>query len=548
MMNTPVFSKFATYYHTVKYLKWIQLYGQLRFRFSKPSINLSPPPPRRHMLLPLIKTIAKTVHMPARDKIVFLNQEREIASPAIWSQPEIDKLWLYHLHYFDVLNAPQGVIAWQQALIERWIQENPPAQGNGWESYTLSLRSVNWMKWLMAGNEPVPGMLHSLAIQIRYLYKRLEVHLLGNHLLANAKALVFAGLFFEGKEAKRWLRKGLTCMHRELKEQVLADGGHFELSPMYQGIILEDVLDLVNVFNAYGERAPTQWRDLSDAMSRWLNVMCHPDEDIAFFNDAALGMAPTVRELNAYRQRLQHEIETSISSPFTYLADSGYCRMQSGPAVLIADIAEVGASYQPGHAHADTLSFELSLGRQRVMVNSGTSLYAEGKERCRQRSSKAHNTLVINDQDSSQVWKSFRVAKRARVQNIDMQPTQQERMLTASHDGYYKTHKVLHTRTWRMRENELIIQDYVSGTGEHKIELFFHLHPDIQAVQQDAQTILLQNKAKHALATVQTSHPVMIAESSYHPAFNQSLVSQKLMIETRQSLPTSFTTTIKWKL
>ncbi len=106
---------------------------------------------------------------------------------------------------------------------------------------------VNWIKWFLAGASPEPEWLDSLADQVRVLERRLEFHLLGNHLLANAKALVFAGFFFEGPDAQRWLYRGRTILDSELPEQVLPDGGHFERSPMYHAIILEDLLDLENL-------------------------------------------------------------------------------------------------------------------------------------------------------------------------------------------------------------------------------------------------------------------------------------------------------------
>nr|AIA14495.1 Unknown Function [uncultured bacterium] len=165
----------------------------------------------------------------------FLNAEREVLTQADWNAAGVDKLWLYNLHYFDDLNAADAGArsAWHRASIEKWIAENPPDTGNGWEPYTLSLRIVNWIKWALAGNALTPTALHSLAVQCRYLSRRLEYHLLGNHLFANAKALVFAGLFFEGPEADAWLRTGLDILRREVPEQVLPDGGHFERSPMY---------------------------------------------------------------------------------------------------------------------------------------------------------------------------------------------------------------------------------------------------------------------------------------------------------------------------
>src|SRR5690606_37317091 len=95
--------------------------------------------------------------------------------------------------------------------------------------------------------------VHSLAVQVRWLRRCLEIHLLGNHLIANAKALVFAGLYFSGPEAHRWLATGLRILEREIAEQILPDGGQFERSTMYHALAYEDMLDLVNATTAFGE-------------------------------------------------------------------------------------------------------------------------------------------------------------------------------------------------------------------------------------------------------------------------------------------------------
>ena len=131
-----------------------------------------------------------------------------------WNRADWPKLWLYNLHYFDdlVADGAEGRADWHRALISRWIAENLPAAGNGWEPYPISLRLVNWCKWLLAGNEPVEGMLDSMAVQARYLSKRLERHLLGNHLWANLKALIFVGTFFEGRDRIDGVSVALNCL------------------------------------------------------------------------------------------------------------------------------------------------------------------------------------------------------------------------------------------------------------------------------------------------------------------------------------------------
>src|SRR5690606_7474798 len=111
-------------------------------------------------------------------------------------------------------------------------------------------------------------------------------------------------------EADRWLRKGMSILSREVSEQILPDGGHFERSTMYHALAVEDMLDLCNVTACYPAVLPAQqyrvdWLERSEKMLAWLQAMCHPDGEIAFFNDAAFGIAPSVKELYAYADRLE---------------------------------------------------------------------------------------------------------------------------------------------------------------------------------------------------------------------------------------------------
>ncbi|MEA3274703.1 MAG: heparinase II/III family protein [Pseudomonadota bacterium] len=245
-------SRARRFFDTVRYLKPVQLVGRFWFRAYHPSPDPGAVPPVRklsgHWVPGLVGVQSTTDFRHFR----FLNIEGELHGRESWNDTRRDKLWLYNLHYFDFLHSGEGDAGAQAGIIKRWIGDNPPVGGNGWEPYPLSLRIVNWTKWHLSGNALDGEAIHSLAVQARYLAKRLEWHLLGNHLFANAKALVFAGVFFEGEEADAWLGKGLRILGEQAPEQVLEDGGHFELSPMYHGIVLEDLLDLVNLAGVYG--------------------------------------------------------------------------------------------------------------------------------------------------------------------------------------------------------------------------------------------------------------------------------------------------------
>jgi len=197
---------------------------------------------------------------------------------------------------------------------------------------------------------------------------------MGKHLLVNAKALVFGGLFFAGEEAEAWMNLGLSVLAWEIPEPILPDGGHFELSPMYHALILEDLIDLINLSAAYPDAIPafrrsfvSGWPAIVQKMRGWLAAMCHPDGEIACFNDAAIGIAPAPAELENYSDRLGLPPISQPASGLDELAESGYIRLQNKAAAVLLDVAQVGPDYQPGHAHADTLSFELSIFGQRIL-------------------------------------------------------------------------------------------------------------------------------------------------------------------------------------
>jgi uncharacterized heparinase superfamily protein len=396
--------------------------------------------------------------------------ERTIAASGDWNRQDWPKLWLYNAHYFDDLAAHDaGARAnWHAALISRWIAENRPASGPGWEPYPTSLRIVNWVKWALRGGSLDDGARLSLAVQTRFLHKRLETHLLGNHLWANAKALVFAGAYFEGGEAAQWLKQGLALVRRELAEQILADGGHFERSPMYQAVVLGDLLDLVQLAAAFPglfDRAYTRpWEETAERMLRWLRVMSHPDGGIASFNDAALGVAPDHQALAAYGNALGLAGRAEPLGDIEALPESGYFRLSAGPAVLIADAALIGPDYIPGHAHADTLSFELSLDGRRVVVNGGTSTYDAGEQRRRERGTAMHNTVEVDGEDSSEMWAVFRVARRARPFGVRWGRDGGTLWLEAAHNGYRRLPgRVIHHRRWELRESRLLVIDRLEG-------------------------------------------------------------------------------------
>jgi len=401
---------------------------------------------------------------------------------------------------------------------------------------------------LMEGN-----WLQSLSLQVRYLYQNLETHIMGNHLFSNAKALLFAGYFFDGNEAKIWHDKGLKLIEKELQEQLLNDGGNFELSTMYHMIFLEDLLDLYNIISAYDGTLIDGLEDRITLMFNWLRVMCHPDGEISFFNDAAFGITPSVTELSEYVARIIGDDKTIHRSDeldekhLIDLTDSGYSRVSMGDLVAIVDRAAIGPDYLPGHAHADTLSFELSLFNNRVIVNSGTSTYGSGSERQQERSTGAHSTIVIDDHDSSEVWSAFRVARRAKVFNSYVEEFKNVVRISACHNGYKRlSGKPVHCREWIFEEDSLTIFDKITGAGSHKVESNLHLHPKVNIIELKGNKAELEINHNYIGVEIDGKGELYDLSSSFHPEFGLSKDNRRLVFKTSGILPIDITTRITW--
>ena len=468
-------AELGRFWRTVRHLRAEQVLGRAWFRLHKPRPDLRPAPALRGAAGVWVAPARREPSLVGPTRFRFLSVEHTLThGPAAWDDPQMERLWRYNLHYFDDLNAlaaTQRAPA-HRALVTRWIAENPPGHGTGWEPYPASLRIVNWIKWFVsadaAGGVAEPAWLDSLAAQTRWLRDRLEWHLLGNHLFANAKALVMAGLYFDGAEAQAWLARGLAILERELPEQILADGGQFERSPMYHALALEDLLDLLNLIGARAAAdSPARalapmLRETAARMLHWLRCLTHPDGTLGLFNDSADGIAPGIAEL----ERCAAALAITAPQPqsgLTHLADSGYIRASQGGAVLLADVALIGPDYLVGHAHADTLSFELSIGTHRVVVNGGTSCYGLSAQRLRERGTAAHSTVEVAGQNSSEVWSGFRVGRRARPMGLKVQGTR----ISCAHDGYrHLPGAPLHHRTWELDDGALRVEDHLHPAGQ----------------------------------------------------------------------------------
>lgn len=531
--------RFLLYVNTLRYLKWQQVFFRIYRKIRRPKIS-------SHITNFNIHRSKAWNHLPLHDEKIstslranFLNKRKLLVFPRDWTDESPSKLWVYNLNYFEDLlseNAEQKKVMHQE-LLELWVSHNAPGSPNSWDPYTTSLRVVNVLKAWLGGLNLSEKIIRSIAEQTSYLSNDLERHILGNHYFVNLKALLFAGVVYDQKEWIRIAEKGLLS---EIPEQVLEDGANFELSPMYHALMVVDMLDMANLDDAYPGMISRNLRAMIDCvlppMLRFMHLMAHPDGGLAFFNDTANGVAPAKDKIEAYAQLLGYALhypKLSYSAVFDNKA-SGYMCVYSGDSKLIFDASPLGPDYLPGHAHADTLSFELSIGLQRVFVNSGVSEYGTGAERIRQRKTLSHNAVEVDGKDSSEVWSGFRVAKRARIIERCSRTTSCDNIvISATHDGYMTAFGgCLHSREITVGDRVMVVRDKLIGSFK-KAESRFYFHPELSVRLEGDQLIV--DGATFKLTSDLTDLDVSLVSTTWHPAFGVSIPNIALKIRFKKA-------------
>jgi uncharacterized heparinase superfamily protein len=197
----------------------------------------------------------------------------------------------------------------------------------------------------------------------------------------------------------------------------------------------------------------------------------------------------------------------------------------------VLDVGKIGPDYLPGHAHADSLSFELSLSGRRVLVDSGTSTYALGPERLRQRSTRAHNTVEINGVSSSEVWGSFRVARRASPADLDVLESGDMLRVRCAHDGYKRLKgSPVHRREWIFDNSGIVVSDTIDGSYEHATARY-QFHPDCVLTNSDASTGSVKIAGERVLSWCVEHGRAEVRDSTYHPEFGLTLPNKCLEVE-----------------
>ena len=478
--------KIKLYFDTIRYMKPSQMYYRIK-KIVKAEIKLGIPVKKKYEKIFPVVTLQEldfdaeflkrfSVSELMDGKISFLHQTEPFDWNGEWKVEGQTALWNFNLHYFEYLHpltrayldtGKREYLSESKKAILGWIKCNPVKMGgNGWASYTIALRLTNWLSYwtnlweeLESDIDFSKKMLDSIFEQYNYLSKHLEKDLLGNHYFENLKALVLCAIFFEDIDYEKEV---LAELKKECKEQILGDGMHFELSPMYHKIIFEDMLRIAWALRFKGQadcEIEAYLKPMADVAYTFEKDMTR----IPLFNDGGNNVAKSLNALIDVAKKY-FEIEPEEQE---MLPKSGYYFFRNGRWRLIVDAGQPGPTYIPGHAHCDAMSFELFYDGKPILVNCGTYAY-QCKERDYFRSTGAHNTVMINNIEQSQYWGDFRLAKRSSVRIISVN---KKEIIMEMIDQYGQ----------RARRKIIIVGDEIiicDDTDNGNIKAFYHSETD----------------------------------------------------------------------
>jgi uncharacterized heparinase superfamily protein len=473
-----------------------------------------------------------------RGDVCFLGRAEAVGWPPRWRNRRAGRLWEYNLHYFEYVWALDFDSA--RAVVGDWIANHPlERRAVGWEPYPTSLRLTNWCAVFFARHAEETAadqafrnaLWRSIYLQAEWLLRHVETHLMGNHLLENAVALAFCGSCFDGDAAERWKRAGMDLLAEQLPEQILADGCHFEQSPMYH---LRATYALTCLLNSGDAQVAQMVREPLERMMSALRRLCHPDGEIALLGDSAFSIYNQPEDLREWWGRVAGgaPVDERIDPEFFALRDSGYygARHPNGH-YLICDAGPMGPDYQMGHAHGDLFSFELSLRGHRVICDSGVHGYDSDPYRSYCRSTRAHNTVEVDGEDQCEFWATFRVARRARPREVCWEPSEDGFRLSGWHDGYERLPgKPRHFRQFSWHERgALVVKDRISSARSVSVASRLHLHPDTEIADLASETARIRAPGGDFYVAFAGRGGLEVEKSLYCPEFGVAIENQALV-------------------
>lgn len=334
------------------------------------------------------------------------------------------------------------------------------------------------------------ALMGRLVADTRLLAASLPGDEIDGRALTALRGLIAAGVALPNHGA--FLTRALRLLPAELARQVLPDGYHVERSPAAQLTALQDLVEIRALLAAARTPPPMALAAAIERMAPALRALRHGDGGLVLFNGTRDG---TARDTEAALIELVLAQAGRGGRAPSGLTEGGFHRLQAGRSVLMLDGGPPPPPGLDGYAHAGTLSIELSIGRERLLVNCGAAPVSNSDAwSTAARATAAHSTLVMGDTNSSEL-KPGGLGRVPAVVEVQRQEANGAHWLEASHDGYRAVCGALHRRRLYMAESgeDIRGEDAVEAREPQPYAVRFHLHPDVQAlVQDEGDSVLLR--------------------------------------------------------
>lgn len=450
---------------------------------------------------------------------------------------DVKTVWELNLHQHFVTLSMAYLLSEQDRYayefteqIESWLAQNPAGIGVNWtESVEIGIRLISWV-WtialLLSSSCLSPRLfgeiLKSIVLQARHVRRNLSIYTSPNtHLIGEGVALFILGIVFrEFKEADAWRRIGRSILESEILRQVGNDGVYLECSLYYHCYTVEFYLITLILAEHNGIALDPIIGDRLQRMVEALMWIIRPDGTVPMLGDGDGGRALRLNRRN-YREaqdllcmaailfgrpdfkaaagrfrpealwlgpqaldRFQQLPDGSKLYGWRYFPDASLCidrRLWRGDErYLLFDCADLGM-LQGGHGHAGCLGIEVFAHGKSLLVDPGTYVY-NGAPAWRNyfRSTRAHNTVVVDDADQAEVWNTFQWETRFRARVHRQLGTRDYSLAEADHDGYARLPEpVKHQRAVLSIAGEYwLCLDAFLGVGIHKFDFLFHFPPN----------------------------------------------------------------------
>ncbi len=453
-------------------------------------------------------------------RAILLGRTVDLKAPMDWSAREWGKQHVAGkraLHSMEFLEGVRPALF--QELVDDWLADNArPARGawrDAWDPTTLAVRCCVWMRQLALDAQSLaPDFVEraraSLSAQVAFLERNLDLADSASS-IKQLKAMLWAGNYFCGDQARRWKRRAERELSQALDEQVLDDGMHCTQSPALHVQVMVDLLECRDLVGDVVLMARLE--SLLTRMGQALVELTHPDGQVSQFHDSGEFPGYDPAECLDVLERLTGA-RPSPSASFA-LQSAGYFGVRNAQTYFVASCRSQTPAAWPGGGDADCLSFEWSLRGRRMVVDAGVYEHKLGEWSEWSRSTLAHNTLIVGGKDQVRFSKRGDSASSATTHVSRWEKVGTSHVIEAWHDGYQRLRgKPVHHRRMLVGDHGLQIEDHVAGGAGQTTQARLLLHPDVNIVKREK---LLFLTSGDAVAALETDHETSIEEAWWFP-------------------------------